>query len=108
MFETGLGRIVHFESENGARAAVIVEVFSDDVVSLRVFGATNEEGVAKLYTSVKRGTDAGEWHPYDGNAIPDDSTMFITETETLIEDEDESVDDESELSSSPKSSKSKK
>jgi hypothetical protein len=118
---------VHFESENGARAAVIVEVFSDDFVSLRVFGATNEEGVAKLYTSVKRGTGQGEWHPYDeydepvgfefepadsdstsvsGNTSPEAS--FEDAAIEDIEEVDEDEGDESEPFSSPKSSKSSK
>lgn len=63
-----IGRIVHFNLGDGAKAAAVVnDVHSADVVSLTVFvnaaaaAKAGMSGDTTVRTSVRRGDKAGEW-----------------------------------------------
>ena len=53
-----IGRIVHFNSADGPKAAIIVKVWSNTTVNLRVFPDANDN---QYETSVVQGKELRNW-----------------------------------------------
>jgi hypothetical protein len=65
-----LGRIVHFESRLGPRAAIVSKVNQDGTLDLTVFGIDRTHSGSQLLENVRPGAEEGEpgcwrWPGYD-------------------------------------------